>query len=202
MTLIARTRYILENWTGAPGYNILHFSGGIPSGQSWSQEVVNSLATELHAILGDLQKHVCAGVSMRLDPEFALIESTTGKIQDVVIATEGLNAWTATGADTAVPRGACMNIKFMGDRYVNGRRLNGRMYLGPLAGDQFDASGQIKASTIPYVEEYFSGLLGGIGARLAVYHRPTTSGVADGSYADVAEVKVQQRPSYLRSRSI
>lgn len=202
MTLLVRTRLVLNGWPGAPGYNILHFSPGTTAATSWSQTVCDDLAGELNGLLSNLRIHYAPGIQMTVDPEFAIIDHASGQIQDVVIADTGDTIHIANGAGADTPRGGCFNIKFMGDRYLNGRRLNGRMYAGPIAGDQFDTNGQIKAATIPYINDYFIAMTSGVGPRLAVYHRPQTSGVNDGAYADVSDVAVQDRPSYLRSRSL
>jgi hypothetical protein len=91
-------------------------------------------------------------------------------------------------------------VSFRTNNFVNGRRLIGRSFVGPIAAQAFNSAGQIQNSAIVAFGGMFDGLISGTGPRLCVWHRPTGPSATDGTYGDVATITARSMPGTLRSR--
>lgn len=199
MTLLARARFELTGWEGAPGVNVLIFSGG--STTDWTENVIDGLALELYGIaVATYQPNCIGGLVWRLDPTFDIFDSATGEIQGVVTTTEDIPSITCSSNAKSVSRATMMNVRYLTDQWINGRRLQGRSYIGPIASTTMDSQGHITQAIRDDVEDSYYASITGLGTRLAVWHRPRTKGAADGSYGDVVRVQVAEKPASLRSR--
>lgn len=200
MAELARLIIDLDGWPGAPGVNVLHFSKGFPAG-SWTQQDIDDLLTEIDS-------NVCLGfytllapnVRIQLRNEVTIFESSNGQIQDVMAGTNApVHRTSPAGTDGQTPRSTAALVRFAGDRYINGRRLNGRMFLGPLSSGIIADDGMINTTYQDAIADAFFASISGVGVRLAVWRRPG-QGLSNGEYADVASVSVRPQPSSLRSR--
>lgn len=201
MTLLARMTIGIDNFPGAPGYNILHFSEGTAGGNAWAQTVVDDLYAEILQLCYDNAQFQRPGVLIQVSPELDIIESTTGQLQDVKGPTDLPVDVVGRGSGSDVPWAACALVKFSGDRIINGRRLNGRMYFGPLSGNALATDGSIASGAAAGISDNFDAVTQGLGVRLAVYHRPSSVAPSSGDWADVQSVTVRPTPSNLRRRA-
>lgn len=202
MTLLARVRIITDGYEGGPGYNVLHFSEGTGAGHAWDQAHVDYVCEELHSFITNSASTWINDATVRVDPDVAIIDAATGEIQDMRTWVTDLVPVAGSGSNTSISRGQCLYQRFYGDKYLNGRRLAGGIFLGPLAAGNVGADGKINGPWAQQMELNWSNLTSGAGARLAVWHRPSQKGMSNGDYADVARVVTRRLPSNLRSRQV
>ena len=202
MTLLARAIIRTTGFAGAPGINVWHFSEGTSGGGAWSQAVVDDLYTELGNICSAFKNIGAPGSSRTVDPELGIIDSATGQLVDAKTPSSApANYPTPSNEPGDLPRAVAALARFQTDRFINGRRLKGRAFVGPLSGSSMDAQGLCNPTTLAVIEDAFDAVTSGLGPRLAVYHRPK-GGAANGAWGDVISVQVRTTPSYLNSRSV
>lgn len=124
------------------------------------------------------------------------IDDTTGTLTGVWSAAGG-GITTCTGAATAAAGvGACITWNTGG--IVNGRKLRGRTFVVPLTSTAYDGTGTITVPALGTVQTFADALMGSGG--LAVWHRPTIAGGADGTSYGVLSNRVRDKVAYLSSR--
>lgn len=199
MTNLARIVITSEGYNGAPGYNIMHFSYGTYT-ELDHQEMANAIGTDLSSGYQDVQAYLVDAVTWSIGPTVQFFSAETGVIFDEVTASFSNPVITGTDDSVYIDRSACVNVAFRTNDFINGRRLIGRSFVGPIGGACFGADGQIHATALSAFSGMFDALLSGLGPRLCVWHRPTSVQAADGAYGDVATVTGRSVPGTLRSR--
>ena len=128
------------------------------------------------------------------------IDVATGQIQNVITQDGPVLSWTqGTATISKVPTASSAVVALITDQWLNGRRLQGRYFIGPLNAEAIDETGQMLDSARADMEDSLYASITGLGGRLAVYHRPTR-GQANGSYGDVVTVACRKRVGVLTSR--
>lgn len=199
MTTLARLNVVYSGWAGGPGINRLVFSPGVPAIQ-WNEEGVGDLLDDVLTCYNVLAPIFGNGVIIRPDDYVTLFDSESGQATGVVTS--------ATGTDTIGPNSnqqgeatATMILaRFKTDVWQNGRRIQGRSFLGPISGHQIDGGGKVQATALALIEEAYTGLTSGIGARLAVYSRGKGNPATMGTYGDVVSATGWSKAAVLRSR--
>lgn len=202
MTLIARAVLETTGFAGAPGINVLHFTEGTAAGGAFSQAVVDDLYGELDSIAAAIKNIGAPGTSRMWLPELSILDVATGQLVDAKTPTDGVTPHSTPGNEPGdLPRATAALLQLQSDRFLNGRRLKGRMFVGPLSGSMLDPQGLCSSTCKAVIQDAFVAVTSGVGARLAVYSRPVKNGRA-GTWGDVIAVGVRSTPSYLRSRSV
>lgn len=196
--LLARVRVGLTGWPGGPGVNTLYFSPG--TGLSWSLTNINGMVEEVHTAYGALSSFFAAPVKIDVSPEVEIIDTGTGKLQDIYTSDAVVTTISAPSSAQTMPYASAVLCRLSTDRFINGRRLQGRLFISPCALAAFDADGQVKDTWADNAEDAFVAMTTGVGPRLAVWHRPTTPTSSDGDWGDVIRVIVPLKPAVLRSR--
>lgn len=199
MTLLGRSVVRATGFVGAPGYNIIHWSAGVgpgPSDPEGVEEWHDSLQTTLALYSGVLVN----GVSMFIEADVVYFDDSDGVILGSTTDPIGDRGIACTGTGTDMSRATCLTVRHRTSDYVNGRRLQGRTFLGPVASQALDVYGQVNSTIIDDAADNWVGLISGLGGRLAVWHRPTTPTGTDGSYGDVTSISINSVPGTLRSR--
>jgi hypothetical protein len=197
MTQFGRTLITLEGWAGAPGVNVLHWCA--PAHLDISNTDVNNF----HEIVADMLTDVSAafyasGVVVSIDPQCTIHDADTGTLVGVEVS--GNDPFTMTGSgDGEESRATQIGMKFLTSDINRGRRVQGRMFFGPVGSSQLDGNGQVASATRASLIPKFDGLVDPIGPRLVVWSRPTP-GNTDGIVSDVQTVDVSQMPFVLRGR--
>lgn len=200
MSILARMIVTSEGYNGAPGYNILHTSQGTLAYPLDKQEWANGFGVGLSNGFQDVQAYLVDEVTFSIGPTVQFIESDTGELVDEVTANFSNPVITGTGSGMALDRSACVNVALRTNDFINGRRLIGRSFIGPISNNGFTSAGQIDSGVVATFSGMFDGLTSGLGARLCVWHRPTSPTAADGAYGDVVTVVARSVPGTLRSR--
>lgn len=199
MTNLARMEIKLSGWVGGPGVNVFHFSEGLSAGWS-SQAVVDDLYDEVNTLVGTFRQVCVAGTAVVASDELKIIDAATGELVDIKSPSDAPTPVTSTADPSATSRATMALVQFGTNDFLNGRRLKGRMFMGPLAGASLGTDGLITSALREAVPDWFEAITSGTGPRLCVWHRPTDLAPSSGSWGDVTTVAVRQTPSYLSSR--
>jgi hypothetical protein len=124
------------------------------------------------------------------------IEDTTGALTGVWSGSGGGTVAGSAPAAQAAGVGACTTWSTGG--IVNGRKLRGRTFFVPLAAGGYDSDGTFLTSTYGVLTTLANAIMASGG--LAVWHRPTIPGGADGTSYGVLSNRVRDKVAFLSSR--
>lgn len=198
MTLLYKGIVSYGNYPGGPGANVLWFSQGTPP--ITTDEMAQALNDELASLYDDLKTFILTGVTITIPSEFVVVEDNTGDVVDTVVAGTPAGNITGTGTGAQLPRSTAACVRFNTDLFRNSKRLQGRSFIGPMSSGAFDTNGMIGADTRNQIDTAYQALISGVGPRLAIFHRPSSSAAADGYYADVVNVRTLLPPTNVHSR--
>lgn len=199
MTLLGRSIVRSTGYEGAPGFNIIHWSAGLGPGPS-DPDAVGEWHDTLEAAFTELLGSFVSGVVFTIEASVVYFDASDGVLVGATTDPNGDRTMVGTGAGGSLSRATCYAVNTRTDDFVNGRRLRGRMFLGPIHTGVINLDGQIGQATANAVGDAFDGCISGLGARLAVWHRPTEAAPTSGSYGDVTSVQCNTVPGTLRSR--
>jgi hypothetical protein len=154
----------------------------------------------LHAAYSSLASLIVSGVKIVVPREFSIMDVVTGDVVGVVAVSTPQIDIVGTNTGTSTARSLSVCARLLTGHWQNGRQLQGRTFIGPLGHTAVASDGTFNASTNTTVDVAFDGLISGIGARLAVYHRPSKVTPGSGYYADVVGITSNRIPSNVRSR--
>lgn len=191
---------VVINWTGfvgGPGFTNLYFTAGGTVDQAAIDEAVTKTDTWLNSWGGYLPGPVTVGV----DPNVAILDSTTGTMTAFGSGTpEAPAAGQGIGNYSGVS-GACINWYTDGIR--NGRRVRGRSFMVPLANVAMSANGTLDDGAIgtwrTATEAFIAGDFSS-GAHLGVWSRPTVAAPASGVFYPVSSFTIPDKAAILTSR--
>lgn len=195
MADLYRFRAVLNGFTGAPGLNTFYFR----SESVVSAGDLNDTAALIKAVYADLATDLVPGLTMDVESEVAVLNDANGVIHDAKVITPP-SQFMAVAGGNIMSRSTMLVARFKTDLFVNGRRLQGKHFLGPCSSAAIASNGDVAGSTITSVNGAYDGLLDILGLRLAVWHRPTAPGLADGSSGHVQQVSCMPKPGILSSR--
>jgi hypothetical protein len=167
---------------------------------------VDSILDLFQAASSQYLDFLCGGVNLTWLNEVLELDVETGNLQEVHAGTGDRSA-TAGGGPDAMSRATMGKLQFHTDAIVDGRRVRGGPFLGPLGTNALTSNGHVSASFDDAVRTAFDGLMNALpvtAARLAVFQRPREAapGVTArvGSFGHVQSVSLKQAPAVLRSR--
>lgn len=199
MTTLARFRVALADWPGAPGVCTLHFSPGLGF-TTFTQERCDLAAGELADAFTSMSDVLVPGMTWTIEDDVALFASETGEIVDVITLVDGPYTGTGSGADAKTSRDTQVCMALITADFLNGRRLQGRFFWGPVTGSALDTGGNVNSTVRSVWPPLFDASISGLGPSLCVWHRPTPAAPSSGSYGDVVTVRANTVPGTLRSR--
>lgn len=187
-----------SGWNGGPGLNVLHYSNGTVG--DWTAPVVQQVIDELRAFVNTCSMLWVPGLTIAFPTSLDLIDSGNGDLVGIAPVGTPATSVASTGTGASVSRGSqvCMNLKT--DQFVNGRRLAGRIFLGPVAQGQIGGDGAINVGSRDLFEGAMAAMTSGLGPRLAVFSRPKPNSTEPGYYGDVVAVSCKVTPANLSSR--
>jgi hypothetical protein len=199
MAHILRVKAQWSGFQGAPGLSVFHF-GAFDVGAGWVPADSQSAADRLRTFFNSCGTSLPPGASVTVLGEVEVLEDTTGDLVEI----HGITAPTpvpgnggATGYASAV--GAVINWKT--NQVRKGRRIRGRTFMVPLAGDQYEGNGTLKSTAISTINTAATTLRTSTGkATLGVYGRPTGKDATDGIFALASANSVPDMGAVLRSR--
>lgn len=198
MTTLYRSRVVLTGWEGAPGLNTIIWSKGtlISVGseevEQWHDDLGAAFAAQKGACVDNWRFTIQASVDV--------FDSVTGNLTGVITSAGGdVTDVNGTAGSSKLSRATQAIISAQTDVFEGGRRLQGRLFFGPLNSDAFDEDGTIQSGVIDGLNTAFGALNTGTGPRWGIWSRPKPGG-GGGYYGDIVTVNTREKPGVLRSR--
>lgn len=187
-----RTRVVWSGWQGAPGYTNL-FSRVADQ----QQHDYEAHATAVAAFFSALSNRLPPAVTLRIDPEVAVIEDTTGEIQSFhqLTSIPTIVGGSGSAGNFAAPAGAA--VDWVTDGIREGRRVIGRTFLVPLRTNVFEDDGTLAAAAIADISAAASAYADNAPAPV-VWSRPRPG--REGSSHSVTGSRVRDQAVVLRTR--
>lgn len=188
--LLIRHTAVWEGTIGLPGYSQFYQSiANTPS--TSAQNGHTAVRSFFSAIVGAIPGEV----TVTVDPVYQTLDDATGEIQsEATVGTPSQVVVGANGGGFSSQVGVLM--EWLTGTYIDGRRLRGRTYLVPIAG-QFDLDGTITDGGMaifqaawPWITEDQEDF--------RVWHRPVNG--SGGSSAAITSGVVRDHACVLRSR--
>lgn len=183
-------RMVLQ-WQGpqitGQAVTVLHFAGdgGAPNPAS------------VLAAFNAYKNYIPQGITVTVPGTGDVLEDTNGQLTTVWAAAGG-GVVAGAGGVGACAKGVGGVINWKTGAIVNGRRLRGRTFVVPMNAGSFDNTGSIEPNTLVGLQTLANALQAS--GPLAVWHRPTAKGAADGTSAGVVSNLVRNKVAYLSSR--
>jgi hypothetical protein len=193
MPELHRFRVDLGGWIGAPGVNTLYFRYPLGTGD------LDSVAGLIRTAYDSLKAYFPAGMTATVNSEVAVIDSATGLLQHGEVLEPPAQV-VGTAGSASSSRAVMALARLHTQKVIDGRRVRGRIFLGPIATTAMAADGSISSAVRNAIGTAFGGLIDVAGANLVVWHRPTAPGASDGDYGTVTSVIGAPLPEVLRSR--
>ena len=190
-------------WAGA-GVNgsaasTLHYD---LDGSVFNTALVTPLALAIQTALSDgLRKVIPPSVTIAVVGEVQSLNRDSGAIEDLANPSNGTAAMGGQGTGPFSSASGAV-IGFQTASVARGRRVKGRMFCVPLAGDSYDVDGTLASGAVNFLQATGSELLrpSGTGASLVVYSRPPKGASTGGLAHLVTAATVRDQVAVLRSR--
>lgn len=199
MTVIGRSIVRSEGYIGGPGFNIIHWTAGLGAGPT-HPDGVEEWHDTLLAALTNYEGNIPDSITLTIEPDVAFFDDSDGVIDGVTVDPAGARVVDGLTTGALLSRATQLVVRTRTNEYVNGRRLQGRIFLGPIGNNALSADGQVLAAIVTDAPTNWSGLISGLGGRLCVWHRPTPAAPTSGTYGDVVSIGINSTPGTLRSR--
>ena len=202
--VIARTFVGLSGWTGSPGVNVIHWSPRMtfPADVGdYTPALAAGFLADLRAAYLSVANRFVQGTRITFPADVALIESTTGTLVGAVTATTAPADIVSTGSPGKTSRSTQATLALLTSDYLSGRRIQGRIFLGPLGTDALNDSGLVNDDFASAVVPAFADVVEGgtSDGVLTVWHRPKAPSRA-GKGCPVTALAIRRLPGVLRSR--
>lgn len=204
MTNFFRFRPVLQGFIGAPGINTWH---GEESVLGFDDEDPQAFATAVREVYYAIRHLFTPDVRVTFPAEVTWHDEATGDLRDVfpIAALTDVSS-TAAGSYSYVPRSDQAVARLHTEVVRNGRRLQGRHFIGPINTMVFDGSGQVASSYQASIAGAYGGLIDSPGPNLVVWGPPIKDDVGNTIHAGkkgvVKSVSVNATPGTLRSRKV
>lgn len=189
---IFRITAMWSGFTGAPGYSAFHFAGGggLISDATQCVERVEAAFDEIKAWLPST-------VSIQVDSEVEVLDSDTGELTGA----EDVGTRTAIQGGTAGPYSAATGavINWRTGDYRFGRRIRGRTFIVPIAGDAYEADGTLGVNPRGRFQAFGNIMTSSdFDSEFGVWSRPRNG--SGGVFASATGYSVPDMAAVLRSR--
>lgn len=192
---VYRYKAALGGWQGAPGVTLWHIRFGI--GTVTNEDVQNT-GTQIRGFYQSLISYFLNGMTVQIEPDVDIFTDTTGEITGTEVISQSVV--TNAGSGNQLSRATMAVSRMVTDKYIGGRNLRGRHFLGPLATNALNTSGQLETAFKSAVVAAYDPLLDVASGRVVIWHRPSSSGASDGDTGFVQNVSMMPAPGVLRSR--
>lgn len=198
---IHRVQADIGGFAGGPGINSWYFTF-LPGGGPLDVTSANAAAQALQDFYQLTAQQLQSDVSITVLPDVTEIDETNGQVTNVVVATIPLAPTAGQGSDPA-SHATHVKIRLRTDTFLNGRRIQGGPFFGPIPGTAIGANGDIVTSQgqniVTQLTSAYSGLSSSNQSPV-VWRRPSFKGATDGAIGLVTQVSYFPRPAVLRSR--
>lgn len=208
MAQFIRYRPVITGFVGAPGINTWHGEAGLAA--AWIDEA-QGWADAVRAVYFACKAYLAPGVTVTFPGEATIHDEATGSLLSAspVVAPANVVS-TATAAEGQDSRATQSLVQLHTAVVRNGRRLQGRHFLGPASSFCFDSNGQTNQNAKNGIQAAYGGVVDIAGAGLVVWGppiyeknsagEPTDVLISAGKKGSVTAVSVSSIPGTLRSR--
>lgn len=189
-------------FTGAPGYSNFHFTSdaGFWDGGLFGDEAelaAESAAGRVRAAFDAIDQWLPTRVNIGIEPETVILDSDTGEIVgSVPVEVDPVESGGTSRAYSAAS-GAVVNWRTNDYRF--GRRIRGRTFIVPLAGDAYGTDGTLADNALSSLRSFATTLIADqADPQFGVWSRPRSG--AGGVFATAVSASVPDMSAVLRSR--
>ena len=192
---IMRLRFNIQGTSGLPGLHTTYWTGA-------SSTPVNADASDVmgrvRAFWQGLITALPTGVTVTQNSPIDILDVATGQLLGQL---PGTPVATVTGTGGAqLPRATMLILRLETLGIVNGRRLQGRSFIGPLS-NTANSAGVVAAATQTTLLTAAANMNSGATASLLqVWHRPSPASPSGGSVSTVTQYATNTEFAVLRSR--
>lgn len=206
MVRFLRYRPTLQGFIGAPGINTWH--ADVSTLVAITLDEAQLFADDVRAAYAALTSQLGYLVTVQFPGEVTEHDEVTGELQGVhaVDAPDQVSS-IANSAAGSESRATQATVRLLTPTVANGRRLQGRHFIGPLAGSCIGSDGQVINVHRNAIADAYAGLINPTGPiNLAVWG-PPLHGIGGelirpGVIGRVGSVSVNSTPGTLRSRKV
>lgn len=199
MSTLLRVKMRWSGFVGGPGYSIFHMRDQLDSTPE-DLTAVNAALTKVQAFANGIKSVVAHTVTLQVENDVEVIETTTGQLQNVISGTaQTAVVSTASTATYSGATGAVITWRTAGVR--NGRRVRGRTFLVPIGGSLYQTDGTLGPTTITTLGTAAAAFIDLAGdADMGIWARPTAPGATDGVWFPCSTFTVPDMAAVLKSR--
>ena len=192
---IMRVRFQISGLEGLPGLHTTYWTG---ASSTPIQADATDVSARVRAFWNSLASTIASGTLVNPVLGVDLIDESDGSLVG------GLSSGTLTtvsGTGTgSLPSATMLLLKLQTGVVVNGRRLQGRSFIGPLGTPSNSGGNPTGAANTALLTAAAFFDTGATASKLVVWHRPTDPGAINGSTSPVVSYGTKTEFAVLRSR--
>jgi hypothetical protein len=194
MVNMLRVRSALNGWSGGPGLTTFYFDPGVVTIDA---AMVTGVTGRVRAYFDAWKAFMPSANSAQVESTADILTAETGALVGTVTAGSAPSIVVGTGSIPG-PAFVCGIGRLTTNSFINGKRLRGRTYAGPL-GAAFTDSVAPEGGFLAALQTGLNAVLtSGGGPNLVVWHRPTNG--TGGAIAAVTNVSTSPTYGILKSR--
>lgn len=200
MANLLRIRGIISGWSGGPGLSTFYFDPGVVAIDG---ALITGVTGRVRAYFDAWKAYMPNANSVTVDPVCDILDPLTGALTGQVSAGSAPAVVVGTGGALPGPAFVCAVGRLTTNSFINGRRLRGRTYAGPLSAAFTDSLAPEGGLTAAVQNGLIAVNTSGGGPGLVVWHRPVKVGNAPptgGAVAGVINTSVSTQFGVLKSR--
>lgn len=196
MASLERVRVGWSGFAGGPGVNTYYFISAATA------------MAPLKLMCDQMRSKLPSNVTLVIEPQGDIIESTTGQITGSWSATAQAASVGSVGGSYAGPAGIAMT--WLTATFLSGRRLKGRTYWVPCTSALYDSDGTLNSIAYSEILESASTFVTSSGSNFIIWQRPRLARAATatlpalaargGGFGTVSGARVTDKVAVLRSR--
>lgn len=192
---IMRVRFNITGLTGLPGLHTTYWTGA--SSSPIAADALDVVA-RVRAFWDSFKGQMAAGVTIGCNQPVDLVNETTGILVGQLGAGSPANV-AATGSGS-LPSASMILLRYNTGLIVNGRRLQGRSFIGPVATGTNTGGDVVAGTNTALLTAAALMNTGATSSLLVVWHRPSAANPSGGLTSPVTSYATNTEFSVLRSR--
>lgn len=192
---LLRIRAELNGWSGGPGLSTFYFDPGVVTIDA---AMVTGVTGRVRTYFDSWKAFMPNANTAQVNPVADILDFATGALTGQVSAGSAPSVVVGTGGALPGPAFVCAVGRLVTNSFINGKRLRGRTYAGPLSAAFTDSLAPEGGLTAAVQNGLVAANTSGGGPALVVWHRPT--GGAGGAIAGVVNTSVATTFGILKSR--
>lgn len=195
--MVFRATITWTGFTGSPGYTNFHF---INPEENPSFAVVDEVGARCRTFFEAIKGLLPGSVRIDYPNKLERLSTATGQLEAEFTMTQPAQTAGTGLTNFSSATGACVSWRTIA--FVNGRRVQGRTFIVPIASGSLDTDGTLNNTSRTTLANAAATFIdpAGTDMPLCVWRKPTTPGGSDGQAFDVSTSSVRDRTAILRSR--